>query len=165
VSSFDAATGAEIDTALTETTAPGSATGNAGSVTAIRGSVECGDQTPGTSDVTITGETLLGPVQGAVLDPVRVECPDTPAGNEISASGLVQVGSDEVLMSLGLSSDRTITVDKTTASGSGRYHADGRWTSSANGGFVEADVLEQAVTSPRALHLSGDLTCGRDAAG
>src|SRR3954471_22753238 len=59
VSSFDAATGAELDSPLTETTAPGSPTGNAGSVTAIRGSVECGDQTPGESKVTITGETLL----------------------------------------------------------------------------------------------------------
>ena len=163
VTSFDAATGAEIDSTLTETTA-GAAEG-VGSVTAIRGTVECGDQTPGKSNVTITGDTMLGPVDGAVLDPARVECADTPAGNEVTASGLVQVGSDQVLMSLGLASDRTVTVNKSTASGSGRYYADSRWTSSANGGFVEADVVEQGATAPRRLHLEGDLTCGRHAAG
>jgi hypothetical protein len=165
VTSFDAVRGAEIDSALTETTpTPGPAAG-VGSVSAIRGSVECGDQTPGASTVTISGETLLGPVAGAVLDPVRVECSDTPAGNEIAASGLVQVGSSPVLLSLGLASDRTVTVNKTTASGSGSYHADSRWVSSADGGYVEADVVEQSTTSPRTLHLRGDLTCGRNASG
>jgi hypothetical protein len=165
VTSFDAAEGAEIDSTLTETTATPGPPEGVGSVTAIRGSVECGDQTPGRSTVTITGETLLGPVAGAVLDPVRVECSDTPAGNEIAASGLVHVGSTPVLLSLGLASDRTVTVNKTTASGSGSYHADSRWTSSANGGYVEADVVEQESVSPRRLHLQGDLTCGRNAAG
>jgi hypothetical protein len=165
VTSFDAAGGAEIDSTLTETTAPGSTTSDVGSVSAIRGSVACGDQTPGESNVTITGDTLLGPVAGAVLDPVRVECADTPAGNEVTASGLVQVGSDTVLMSVGLASDRTVTVNKATAAGSGRYHADQRWVSSANGAYVEADVVEQTAAAPRTLHLQGDLTCGRNAAG
>jgi hypothetical protein len=165
VTSFDAATGAEIDSTLTETTAtPGPAAG-VGSVTAIRGSVECGDQTPGESAVTITGETLVGPVTGAMLDPVRVECYNTSAGNEIAVSGLVQVGSTPVLLSLGLASDRTVTVNKTTASATGEYRADSRWTSAANGGYVEADVVEQSATSPRRLHLQGDLTCGRNATG
>jgi hypothetical protein len=47
----------------------------------------------------------------------------------------------------------------------GEYHADQRWVSSANGAYVEADVVEQATASPRTLHLQGDLTCGRNAAG
>lgn len=164
VSSFDAARGAQIDSSLEEMT-PAPPGTDIGSVTAVRGSVDCGDQTPGASDVTITGDTLLGPVTGAVLDPVRVECADTPAGNEITASGLVQVGSDRVLVSLGLASDRTVSVNKMTASGSGRYHADSRWTSSANGGYVEADVVGEGPTAPRRLHLEGDLTCGRNATG
>jgi hypothetical protein len=165
VTSFDAARGAEIDSTLRETTAPGSPTTGVGSVTAIRGSVHCGDQTPGESKVTITGDTLAGPVEAAVLDPVRVECANTPAGNEVTASGLVQVGSDTVLMSVGLASDRTVTVNKATATDMGEYHADQRWVSSANGAYVEADVVEQATASPRRLHLKGDLTCGRNAAG
>jgi hypothetical protein len=165
VTSFDAASGAEIDSTLRETTAPGSPTTGVGSVTAIRGSVHCGDQTPGESKVTITGDTLAGPVEAAVLDPVRVECANTPAGNEVTASGLVQVGSDTVLMSVGLASDRTVTVNKATATDMGEYHADQRWVSSANGAYVEADVVEQATASPRRLHLQGDLSCGRNAAG
>jgi hypothetical protein len=94
-----------------------------------------------------------------------VECANTPAGNEVTASGLVQVGSDTVLMSVGLASDRTVTVNKATATDMGEYHADQRWVSSANGAYVEADVVEQATASPRTLHLQGDLTCGRNAAG
>jgi hypothetical protein len=165
VTSFDAARGAEIDSTLTETTATPAPARGVGSMTAIRGSVECGDQTSGESTVTITGETLLGPVSGAVLDPVRVECADTPAGNEVTASGLVQVGSGEVLLSLGLASDRTVTVNKATATAMGEYHADQRWVSSANGAYVEADVVERATAAPRMLRLQGDLICGRNAAG
>ena len=61
VTSFDAAKGAVIDSTLTETAATaGSAKGTVGALTAIRGSVECGDQTAGTSTVTITGNTAEG---------------------------------------------------------------------------------------------------------
>jgi hypothetical protein len=164
VRSFDASRGAEIDSSLTETTT-GSPTADVGSVRAIRGAVNCGDQTAGTSDVRVSGDTILGPVSGAILDPVRVECDDTPAGNEIAASGLVKVGGDSVLMSIGLASDRTVSVNKATPNSSGSYYADSRWISSADGGFLEADVVEQSATAPRRLHLEGDLTCGRNANG
>jgi len=166
VTSFDAAKGARVDSTLTETrAAPGSTGENVGAVTSIRASVECGDQTPGRSTVTITGETPIGAVAAATLDPVRVECDATPDGDEVAASGLIQVGSTEALLSLGLSSDGAVTVNKTSASASRQYRAFGTSTITATGAHVRADVVEEGASPGGTLHVEGDLSCGRNAAG
>lgn len=167
VTSFDAAKGAVVDSTLTETAATaGSTRGSLGAITAIKGSVECGDQTAGTSTVTITGDTAEGALAAAVLDPVRVECDVTPDGDEVFASGLMAVGSATALVSVGLSSDGAVTVDETLVSGSHRYLASGSSTITSTGAHVRAEVVEQGAATPaHTLHVEGDLSCGLNAAG
>ena len=167
VTSFDAARGAVIDSTLTETAATaGSTKGSVGALTAIRGSVECGDQTAGTSTVTITGNTAEGALVAAVLDPVRVECDASPDGDEVASSGLVRVGSTRALVAIGLSSDGAVSVDETLPSGLHRYRASGSSTITSTGAHVRADVVEQGVATPaHTLHVEGDLSCGLHAAG
>jgi hypothetical protein len=164
VSSFDAATGARVDSTLTEA-APKSTSGDVGTVTEIEGSIECGDQTAGSSTVTITGDTAEGALSAARLDPVRVECDASPDGDEVFASGLVQVGATKALVAIGLASDGTVSVDESLASGRHRYIADGASTITSTGASVRADAVEQDGMPARTLHIEGDLTCGVLAAG
>ena len=133
---------------------------------AIKGTIDCGDQTPGSSTVTIAGDTAEGALTAAPLDPVRVECDASPQGTEISASGLTSAGATKVLVSIGLTSDGAVTVDVIAPSASHRYVATGTATITATGGHVRADVVEQKAPPPaRTLHAEGDLTCGRNATG
>jgi hypothetical protein len=167
VTSFDAAQGAVVDSELTETAAtPGSTKGNVGAITAIKGSVDCGDQTAGRSTVTLTGRTAEGALARATLDPVRVECDATPGGDEVVASGLVAVGATRALVSIGLTSDGAVTVDESLPTTSHRYVAPGSSTVTSTGAHVRARVVEQGTaTRPHVLDLDGDLVCGRHAAG
>jgi hypothetical protein len=165
VTSFDAREGAVVDSTLTESAAgAGTKKGTLGTMTAIKGSVNCGDQTPGASTVTITGDTAEGALDAAVLDPVRVECYASPDGDEVVVLGIMQVASMRVLVKLGLTSDGAVTVDETLASGERQYTADGSSTITSTGAHVRADLVEQgSATPPRTLHVEGDLTCGSDA--
>jgi hypothetical protein len=167
VTSFDAAKGAVVDSTLRETTATaGSTKGSVGAMTAIKGSVACGDQTAGTSTVTITGDTAEGALAAAVLDPVRVECDATPDGDEVVASGLMTVGSAKALVAVGLTSDGAVTVDESLASGSHKYIASGSATVTSTGAHLRADVVERGTATPaHTLHVEGDLSCGLHAAG
>ena len=165
VTSFDPAEGTRIESALTETAAaPGTTTEGIGTLTAVRGTVDCGDQTAGSATVRLTGETAVGPLSGAVLDPVRVECDATEDGDEVAATGITTVGATRALVAIGLLSDGAVSVDKTLPSGGHQYLAYGTSTVSPTGGRVRADVVEQG-TSARTLHVEGELTCGRNAAG
>lgn len=167
VTSFDAARGAVVDSTLTETAArAGSTSGSLGAITGIKGSVECGDQTAGTSTVTITGDTAEGALASSVLDPVRVECGKSPDGDEVVALGLMQVGSAKALVKLGLTSDGAVTMDETLLSVTHQYTAGGSSTITSTGARVRADVVEEGVATPAStLHVEGDLSCGLHAAG
>lgn len=56
VTGFDPATGAQIDTKLSETTAAGLHHGTLGAVTSLKGTIDCGGQTAGTSTLTLIGD-------------------------------------------------------------------------------------------------------------
>jgi hypothetical protein len=167
VTSFDSARGAVVDSRLTETAATaGSTPGAVGAVTAIKGTVECGEQTAGTSTVTITGDTAEGALAAAVLDPVRVECDASPDGDEVIASGLITVGSTKTLFTVALTSDGAVNVNETLPSGSHRYIASGSSTITSTGAHVRADVVEKGTATPaHTLHVEGDLSCGLQADG
>jgi hypothetical protein len=167
VTSFDAAKGATVRSTLTEVTATaGTTKGSLGAVTVITASIDCGDQTAGTSTIAITGDTAEGRVERAVLDPVRVECTESPDGTEVVATGLVRVGSGRALVKVALMSDGAVTVEQALPVGSRQYRASGSSTITPNGASVRADVVEQeTATPPHTLHVEGDLTCGRHAAG
>jgi hypothetical protein len=167
VTAFDAARRAIVDTKLTEVAATtGPTKGDIGVITAIKGSVECGDQTPGESTVTLTGATPEGALTGAGLDPVRVECDPSPDGPEVASSGVVQIGATKAIVAIGLTSDGAVSVDETLPTTHHRYTAAGTATVTAHGAHVRADVVDKtAPASASRLHVEGDFTCGRNAAG
>jgi hypothetical protein len=68
---FDATTGAQVDAQLTEAEhTQGVEPGQIGTITAVRGSIVCGDQTPGSSTITVTGESPQARYDASPLDPV-----------------------------------------------------------------------------------------------
>src|ERR1035437_1314647 len=90
VTKFDAAAGATIGSALTETPI-NQAHGKLGAFTPIKGTIDCGNQNPGTSTLVFSGATPKGALSGG-LSPVNVECLTSTNGSSVSIIGFVKVG-------------------------------------------------------------------------
>jgi hypothetical protein len=163
VSEFDATAGAVVDAALRESAAgEGTTKGDLAAVTAIEGSARCGNQTPGTSTVSLSGDTAEGRLDAARLNPVLVECNTDAEGNEAVALGIVRVGEvGQAHIKLALTSDGAVTLDETRTAGRRRYRGSGTSTVTTSRATVRADVVEQDATGPaHTIHVEGELTCG-----
>jgi hypothetical protein len=162
VTGFDVAKGAQIDSQLIESAATGGATpGPVGAVTAIKGSLDCGDQQPGSSAVTLTGDTPEGALAGATLAHARVECNQDSVGNEAVALGIVDVGSTKVFVTVELRADG-LGVTETLESGV-QHHFQapgGAATVTSTGAHASGDAVEQGASHPHTIHVVGDVTCG-----
>jgi hypothetical protein len=162
VSGFDAARGARLDAELTETApTPGVDAGAIGTVTGVRGTLDCGHQTPGSSTITVTGDTPTGRYEGARLDPVNVGC--YPSAGEVTAIGIANAGPTRVLLLVSLDSDGIVTVEEAPPDVTPRYYGSdpGSATVTASGGTVAADVVEQDAERSHTLRIDGGLVCGR----
>jgi hypothetical protein len=159
VTGFDAAKGAQIDSPLTEV--PNSdAHGNLGQLTSISGSVDCGNQMPGSSTLTLGGTTSKGTLSGG-LNPVNVECLANTSGSSVSILGLVEVGSTPTLAVVYVSPG-TLSV---SLSGDGffRNTSTAVATLTSAGAHVDADLLEQNPAKgakAATIHVAGDAVCG-----
>ncbi len=165
VSDFNAATGAQIDSQLTEVPTTG-AHGTLGLLTSISGSIDCGNQMPGSSTLTLSGPTPKGALGGG-LDPVNVECVTNQYGPSVSILGLAQVGSAPTLLvvyvrpgsfSVSASGDAFFTSGSAVVA-----------TLTATGAHVDGDAVEQLAAGskvkPHTIHVSGDATCGTTVGG
>jgi hypothetical protein len=167
VTGFNAAKGAQINTTLTETTAnnPGENPGTLGAIMSIKGSINCGNETAGTSTVTFSGTTADGAVKSKA-QPFRVECDTASFGNSVIFPGVVKVGKTKAFFFTTFTPD-SINIFETIAGSppiARQYQvkAAGVSTLSATGATVTGDVVEQSPTSGVAhtLHLTGKVTCG-----
>ncbi|HEX2381906.1 MAG TPA: hypothetical protein VHI95_04685 [Acidimicrobiales bacterium] len=157
VSTFDPATGAHVDSTLTEVPNAAGA-GDIGQLTAIKASVDCAGQDPGTSTVTLTGDTPKGPLTNEALETARVEC--NPSGNEVSVVGVVTINGVKEFIELGLRPDG-ISVNKLRDSGSNNYiSAPGAATVTDTGASASGDAAGQGAAASHVLHVEGDVTCG-----
>lgn len=160
VTGFDAAKGAQIDSPLTEAPYQG-AKGNLGVLTSISGSIDCGNQMPGSSTLALSGLTTKGTLSGG-LDPVNVECQNGQYGPMVSIIGFAQVDttSTEVIMSV---SAGTFTVYPVGA-GFYRNTSTATATLTATGAHVDGDAVEQLAAgskaTPHKVHVTGDVVCG-----
>ena len=168
VSAFDPSTGAQIDTVL-DATASATATGSLGTIVSMKGSVDCGNQEPGTSTLTLTGATAQGQLNGAILDPVRVECTVGPNANSVQIVGASQVESvPTIFIITATSTGYSMTQQPRTgqvAVYSGRTKGSVTLT---DGGVHIAGPATAAATagaSPFKLTVTGDATCGSTVAG
>jgi hypothetical protein len=162
VSGFDATTGAHLDGPLTETTPSGSAKGALGAITAVSGSIDCGNQQPGSATVVVSGTTPLG-VLAPGLTSVHVMC--TLAGGQqyVGIQALGTAGTTPVLVFVTLGPKAVQVAVETPTVGS-FFSANGTTlaTVTATGGTVNADVTETDKNSAvhHVLHVAGDATCG-----
>jgi hypothetical protein len=152
VTGFDAAMGAEIDSPLAEATAATAATGGPGEIgtlTAIKGSVDCAGQSPGTSTITLNGIPLEDP---------RVEC--NVEGAEVIVVGIADTGAGRAFVDIGLrleGVDLRLTEGSTVSSYLGPA---GSATLTTTGATVAGDALAQGGTPPGTVHVEGDVVCG-----
>jgi hypothetical protein len=162
VTGFDAAKGAQIDTPLTDTTPAGSNTTGIGTLTSMKGSVDCGNQTVGATTVKITGDTAEGSVSGTP-DPFRTQCTNGTTGSSAQVVGILTVKGTKVLFIVNASANGLTVFESGTAiQHSYLLNAPGVATVTDSGAHIAADVVEQAPASGSAhtLHVEGDITCG-----
>ena len=166
VTNFDAAKGAQIDTQLSEV-ATTQAHGNLGGLTSISGTIDCGNQLPGSSTLTFSGATLKGTISGG-LNPVNVECvTGTTNGSSVSVVGLVQVGSEPTYFIMSVSPG-TFTAYP-VGGGFFRNTSTATATLTATGAHIDGDAVEQlaagATAAAHTIHVSGDVVCGTTISG
>ncbi|MFI5260042.1 MAG: hypothetical protein ACHQ01_10615, partial [Candidatus Limnocylindrales bacterium] len=168
VTNFDPGKGATIDTQLTETPTTG-AHGTLGILTSLSGSVECGNQMPGSSTLILTGPSARGTFNGG-MDAVNVECTNGQYGPAVSIIGTIKVAStlEELVIYI---APGTFSV---SASGSGFYNgffrstATAKATLTATGATVDGDALETNLAkgaTAHTIHVTGDATCGTSVSG
>ena len=162
VSGFDPAVGAKIDSPMTPQageTVPASL----GTIVSMVGIVDCGNQQPGTSTITLTDPTTGGGFEQP-LNPVRVECDTNAQGETVQLIGLTPIGGTPNFVIV------TIRADGLSVAESGRsglthfFTATGASlaTLSAGGAHADGDLSQKfpAVSTPNIVHMKGDATCG-----
>jgi hypothetical protein len=158
---FDAATGAQVDAHLTDA-APtaGIEPGGIGTITAVRGVIACGNQTPGSSTITVTGDGPQGRYDAAPLDPALVEC--YFADDQVTVIGIADAGATPVLLLVSLGPDGLLHVEEIPRATTPHYYASapGAATLTANGGHANGDVVERDTSTPHTLHIEGSAICG-----
>src|SRR5262249_6742213 len=121
VSGFDARRGTHVDATLTEAApTPGIDRGTIGPVTAVKGSIDCGDQTPGSSTLTVSGVTPTGRYDASRLDPVVVEC--YFGSGQVTAIGVARAGTAKSLLMVSIRPGG-LNVEEAPGSARQRYYA------------------------------------------
>ena len=154
VTNFDAAKGGSINTPLTEDPAAGTHPGTIGAARSINLTIDCSGQQPGTTSLTVSGNTAGGAVTGGVSS-ARVDCASYAQGLTADVTGLTTVGGKSVLVIVGVTwAGITVAVD-------GHFYTNSAFTTgtaSATGGQWNGDVTDQSTGTT--LHVAGDATCG-----
>ena len=162
VTGFDAATGATLDTQLTETTDKGTAVGDLGALSSISGTIDCGDQKPGTSTIVLSGESALGTI-GATFTGAHVTCRVVGPATYVTVQELGTAGTTPVLVFVNASAAQLQAVLETkTVTSVYSSKAPGLVTFTPGGVTVAGDLTEtvKAGATPHVLHVAGDATCG-----
>ncbi len=169
VPQFDGASGAQINSPLKENTASNLSTTGIGVVSSISGKIDCGDQVPGTSTITVTGSTPQGPMTGP-LTSAKVTCQivssGTAAGTYVDLVALTQIGSTTVTVNITTGAHQ-VTVFESSALGQASFadYTSSGATISGMSVHVSADIAQQTSGSPPpstvfTVHVEGDATCG-----
>jgi len=156
---FDAAAGANVKSLLIEAKQHASP-GSVGSPSSISGTVDCGDQAPGHSTMTVHGQTASGLLSGTPLDPLKVICTALPEGADVSVIGLTHAGSTAVLVDVDVRvKSVTVTISAKGRKAESYFSSTGTATASAAG--VDIDRVVSAAGTSQSLHVVGSATCGK----
>jgi hypothetical protein len=165
---FDDTKGATFDSPL-QTAPTSTATADLGAIASIKGSVDCGNQTAGSSTLTVTGSTAEGQLNGVSLSPVRVEC-DTSVkyGISVQAIGVATVGGTPTQFVIDGSAAQFSVAQYPKGAATTLFYvgkvADGATvTLNPNGVHISGSATQQSVpagTTAATVTVSGDATCG-----
>lgn len=162
VTSFDPGAGTQLDSDLTESTAPGAAVGSLGALSHLKGTLDCGNQQPGSASITISGTAKLGVLSSQMSD-AKVTCTVTASGTFVTAQALTMAGTTPVLVFVNAGPTMLQLVIE-TGSASDVYALQGATASTIGptGAQFAADLTETGTTDnpPRVLHVEGSDTCG-----
>jgi hypothetical protein len=162
VTSFDPSAGTQLDSDLTESTAPGSAVGTLGALSHLSGTIDCGNQQAGSAMITITGTSKVGAMSGQ-LSAAKVTCTVTASGTFVTAQALTMAGTTPVLVFVN-AGPTMLQVVIETGTAADVYALQGATAStiSPTGAQFSADLTETGTTDtpPRVLHIEGSDTCG-----
>ena len=162
VAGFDAARGAQLNSPLTEKTPAGSP-GSIGAITSIVGSIDCGNETAGTSTITVTGATPDGTLAGP-LTSVRVACITFSGGHSIQVLGLTTTGNTATLLVVSMAAGSLSVSQVVKGAPQSHYYtnsAAGLATLSTTSVHVDGIATQAAPAGGTAqVHVSGDATCG-----
>lgn len=168
VSGFDPSAGAQIDSVL-DAAVSATATGNLGTIVSMTGSVDCGNQGPGTSTLTMTGGTAQGLLNGAILDPVRVECTVGPNGNSVQIVGATLVESVPTIFTITATAAGYSVIQQPRMGQAAVYSGRVKGSVTLTDGGVHiagpATAPATAGASPFKLTVTGDATCGSTVGG
>jgi hypothetical protein len=162
VTAFDAASGAQVSSSLTETTDAATATGNIGKVASISGALDCGNEQPGVANVLVSGDSPQGTLAGAITN-VHVLCTITASGTFVGISGLTTSGATPLLVFVTASNGLLqVGVETQTAGSFYMGKTAGIVTLVPGGARFAGDVTESVTggATPHVLHVAGDATCG-----
>jgi hypothetical protein len=162
VSGFNAA-GVRLSGAVDEITGSQLNKGTVGNVTAVQGSVSCGNQTNGTSNITVTGTSADGPIS-VTTSHFRVACSTGSSGKFVNIRGVITINGVRatVIVSIGAT---TVSFDDAPEHGPIHfYFRQGQvgTTVGSTGGQVDSDAPEEVKpgANPYAVHIKGSATCG-----
>jgi hypothetical protein len=159
VTDFDAAKGAQIDSSLAEISSR-SNPGTLPAVDAVKGRVDCGNQVPGSSTLTVAGSVPDGALSGPI-DPIRVDCNPNAKPATVHAIGLIKAGTTPVVLVFqATATGFTAYVVPTTTTKQHFYITTDPTaaTISAKGGHVAGSATESGTTNT--IQVNGDLVCG-----
>jgi hypothetical protein len=160
---FDPATGAQLDTKLTEANPPGSSPGTLGAATSIVGKVDCGNQLPGNTTLSVTGPTIAGTLTGAPLSPAKVTCTKVKDGYDVQTVGVAAAGASNVLLIVNVHAG-TFTVAVSPKSGDGEFFPTSTGAATATAATAHIDgTVTSGKTPAHVLHVTGAATCGNPA--
>ena len=162
VTGFDAAKGATLDTQLTEITDKGTAVGDLGALSSISGTIDCGDQKPGTSTIVLSGESALGTI-GPTFTGAHVTCRVVGPATYVTLEELGTAGTTPVLVFVNANATLLqVVLETKTVASIYSSKAPGLVTFTPGGVTVAGDLTEtvKAGATPHVLHVAGDATCG-----
>jgi hypothetical protein len=160
VTDFNAAAGAQFNAQLTDVSAAGQKKGTIGSITSLSGSVSCGDKTPGSGTITITGTSTGGAITDAITS-MLVNCQG--GASFAIVNGLAMIGGAPATVEIGGTPGAYFATFQ-TASASYFYSSAAQGLYTPGNGHVQwnnaALTQSGAGGAGHTITVSGDAGCG-----
>jgi hypothetical protein len=165
VANFTAASGANISGSVKDTTPAQVDKGKVGSISAVSGTIDCGNQTRGSSTIRITGSSADGPIDITPTD-ARVACTSGASGVYVTVNAVTTINGVRAVVFYTIAPD-SLQFAEEPVQGTPHFYAaqqlpHGSTQVSSTGARVDGVATETGSNSPtpHTVHLQGSATCG-----